>query len=211
MESLITLYEMGIVIVGQNHNPSILNPDFLWRKEIVSEETKHNEGSTFSTPVASQCIFENGLQIISEPNRISFLKTGIETESPLCYDTAKKYLRIVPLVHYTAVGINFSGFGDTFAPHNMLSDKSRNKYKGIDPSAEITLTYPLPDTAVNLTVKSTRLEDKEKVVVHGNFHHGINADEGESYKVAIATADDWRSDLECFEVLVKNIAKSIGE
>ena len=219
MKHAITLYETGIVIVGQNHNPSILNPDFLWRHKIVAAETKLADKSPpFNTPMASQSTFENGLHIVSEPNRISFVETDIKNGGLLCCDTAKKYLRVVPLVHYTAVGINFFGFfstrDDTFAPHDLLTDHNRLQYEDVCPSAEITLTYPLADKTVNLTIRNSKLSSpgaEQKVVVRGNFHHRIHADEGESYKVARATIDEREKDLECFNVLVEKIANSIGE
>ncbi len=207
---------MGITIVGQNHNPSILNPDFLWRNRIVPEEMEIVEDAAMSTPLLSRCLFKNGLHIVSEPNRIAFMEKTTEKDGALCHKTAKNYLRIVPLVRYTAVGINFSGsfpgLDGKFAPLDMLRLGGWDQFEDTSPSAGITLIYPLAERTVNLTIQSEKIagpDSEQKVVFRGNFHHDIRADQGESHKVAIAIVSDWENDLECFRLLTENIAKSI--
>ena len=218
MEQSITLRERGIVIVGQNHNPSILNPDFLWRHRIVPEEAALAKSEpAFSTPVSSHVAFENGLHIVSEPGRISFVEINLEASNIPCYGVAINYLRTVPLVRYTAVGINFSGFfpalSGELTPHNMLKTGGWKKFEDIYPLTEIGLTYPLVKRTVNLTIKREKipdLENEQKVIVRGNFHHNIQVEQGESYKVAIANVGGWEDDLKCFETLSDNIVKGIG-
>ena len=220
MEHPIKLSAANTVIMGQTHNPSILNPDFLWRNRIVPEQVAlAKDPPVLNTPLASQCIFENGLHIVSEPNKISFIEKTIEQkEGALCYDAAKKYLRTVPLVHYIAVGINFSGFcptlDSTLVPHDMLNDNSRSEFEGVSPSAEIILTYLLARRTVNLNINSGEVADsgnEQKIIFRGNFHHDIQSKEGESHNVAIAIVDDWKNDLDCFKHLISNITETMGK
>ena len=63
-------HKIGIVVVGANHNPSILNPDFL-RHQCIVPEAMTLVGPVISTPAFSQVVYQ-GLEIVSEPNRISF-------------------------------------------------------------------------------------------------------------------------------------------
>ena len=216
MKHQITLYEAGMMIVGRNHNPSILNPDFLWRHGIVPEDLEIAENvPSISTPMTSQCIFKNNLEIVSEPNRVSFIQKNISNENDsdisLCYQAGRKYLRTVPLVPYTAVGINFiASFpvpNGSLSLRNMMRPGEWNRFEDISPTTEIVLTYPLPGRIVNLTIGSDDSVSKEKVFVRGNFHRDIKAEQGESHQVAMAIAGDWENDLGCFKNLIETIAK----
>ena len=211
MNQPLTLTGMGIVIVGENHNPSILNPDFLWRNHIVPKDLNLSDDiPPISSPLQSQCMFENGLHIVSEANRIIFLQSNPE-ESSSCHETARKYLKTVPLVRYTAIGINFAGLfpvpDGNQAVRNMLRPGEWAQFEDTQPSPKISLTYPLAGRIVNLTVESNAPENEGNVLVRGNFHHDIQAEQNESYQVAIAIAGDWESDLKHFKILVLNIIK----
>ena len=219
MDQLLTLHEASIVVVGQNHNPSILNPDFLWRNHIVPEETELAEDEpAFSSPMLSRCIFKNGLHIVSEPNRITFVEKHTSEDGIHCYDTAEAYLRVVPLVHYTATGINFSSSFPTSdsksALRNMIKTGEWGRFEDVLPSAEITLTYPLAKRKVQLAIASGKGDESQngqEIVVRGNFHRDIEVESNESYRIAIAIAGDWKNDFKCFEDLVRNLIKSTNE
>ena len=211
MNQPLTLHEVNMVIVGEDHNPSILNPDFLWRNCIVPEDLKLDDNiPTMSSPIGSQCIFENGLRIVSEPNRVTFSQSN-PGENNFCHEIAREYLKTVPLVHYTAVGINFAGSFPTpngnQSLRNMLRPGKWDEFENRVPSPEISLAYPLRGKTVNLTIKSDAAENKESVFVRGNFHRDIQAEQGESHLVAMTMVDDWESDLKCYEKLVQTIAK----
>ena len=211
----LTLHEMVVVVVGQNHNPSILNPDFLWRNHIVPEEVKlADDEPAFSSPMVSQCTFKNGLRIVSEPNRITFAEKNPAESNGLGCDAARTYLRVVPLVNYTATGINFFGSFPTLSSKSALRDMIRTgewgRFEDVLPSAEIQLTYPLAGRIVNLTIADEKSDDsqsEQKINVSGNFHRDIRANSGESHQVAIAMVSDWENDLECFERLIENLSK----
>ena len=216
-----TLSEMGIVVVGQNHNPSILNPDFLWRNRIVHESMPLAESNNFSTPLRSHCAFQNGLRIMSELDRIAFTvpfakEHDAEKNRACCIAAAEKYLRVVPLVQYVAVGVNFTGsfaeLDGELTTHNMLKTGEWCKFEGESPVAEVTLLYKLGKRDVNLTIKHANLSSPERnqaVTAHGNFHHAIQAEQRESNLVAIAIVGDWENDLDCFNRLTVNIHKGL--
>ena len=218
MNHPITLYETSVVIVAPNHDPSILNPDFLWGHRIVPEEIALVESEpSLSTPMLSQCAFENGLHIISEPNKISFAdkNTG---EGNVCYDTAKNYLRMVSLVHYIAVGINFVGsfpeLEGKWAPHDMLRAGEWNQFEDVSLSANIALTYPLAGRVANMNIGRGAIAgpgSEQRTIIRGNFHHDIQVEQGGSYKAAIANVDNWENDLKDFKVISDNIARGIKQ
>ncbi len=211
MNPTLTLHEVSMVLVGENHNPSILNPDFLWRNRIVPEDLNLGyDIPPISSPISSQCIFENGLRIVSESNKINFSQNNLE-EIHSCYEAGKKYLGVVPLVRYTAIGINFAGSfpvsNGNHALRNMLRSGEWDKFEDTVSLPEISLTYPLVGKIVNLTIKSDATENKGGVFVRGNFHRDIQAEQSESYQVAIAIAGDWESDLKCYKELIQTIAR----
>ena len=104
---------------------------------------------------------------------------------------------------------------DKFVPFNMLKSGEWGQFEGTPPSAVgITLTYQFVERTINLTIKSDKIAgsgSKQKAVFHGNFHHNIRAEQGESHKVAIAIVDDWKNDLKDFELLTANMAEGIAE
>ena len=209
MNQPLTLTGMGIVIVGENHNPSILNPDFLWRNRIVPKDVNLSyDIPPISSPLQSQCMFENGLHIVSESNKINFLQDNLK-EINSCHETARKYLKTVPLVRYTAIGINFTGLfpvpDGNQAVRNMLQPGEWTQFEDTLPSPKISLAYPIDERIVNLTIESNAPENEGNVLVRGNFHHNIQAEQGESHRVAITMVDDWESDLKRYKELVQTI------
>ena len=103
-------HKIGIVVVGANHNPSILNPDFLQHHRIVPEAMTL-VGPVISTPAFSQVVYQ-GLEIVSEPNRISFTEDITNKADIISPNAVKRYLGVVSLVHYTAMGVNLTAHVD---------------------------------------------------------------------------------------------------
>ncbi|WP_424947009.1 hypothetical protein [Candidatus Spongiihabitans sp.] len=203
------------MLVGENHNPSILNPDFLWRNRIVPENLELDDNiASMSSPIKSQCAFKNGMKIISEANRIVFSQDNPE-ENNFCHEIAQKYLKTVPLVRYTAIGINFVGSfpvsNGNQALRNMLRSGEWDKFEDTVSLPEISLTYSLADRNVTLIIsaidKKNTSKSEGEVLVRGNFHRDIQAEQGESHRVAITMVDDWESDLKCYKELIQTIAR----
>ena len=211
MNQPLTLHEVNMVLVGEDHNPSILNPDFLWRNRIVPENMELDDKiPLMSSPPHSQCAFKGGTQIISDLNRITFSQSNPK-ENNSCHEIARKYLKTVPLVHYTAVGINIIGLvsvhNGNLTLRNMLRPGKWDQFEDTLPSPELSLIYPLADRNVHLSIKNFTFENEERVLFSGNFHRNIQAKQGESYRVAITMVDDWESDMKHFKELVSNIIK----
>ena len=213
----IVLHEIAIVIVGQNHNPSVLNPDFLRHNDIVPEGLELAEPA-IGTLAFSQVVYNSGLRIVSEPNRISFAENVLGGEKPVCPGVARRYLREVPHVRYTAIGINPVGVlsaKSPIFPAGLLKTGEWLQFDGVSPSAEIKLTYKLGGQTVNLTVKTDTVQTpeggKEALVFHGNFHCDIKAENNESHMAAHAIAGEWQKCAEDFVRLAENIAKGMRE
>lgn len=216
----ITLHGLGIVIVGANHNPSILNPDFLRYHGIVPEgRALDGAAPCLSTPSFSQVAYKDGLQIVSEPSKISFLEDGIGDKPPVCPEMAKKYLQVVPLVQYVAVGINpvvcLSAPGG-LAPAALLKSGEWRQFNDASPNAVVQLEYALGPKKINLTVQasppgSAKSDADGAVYFLGNFHRSIEAGANESHRVAASMVDEWENDLNDFRLLTEQISHKMEE
>lgn len=64
--------EFSIVVVAENHNPSLLNRDFLWNNDIVPEEWDWEvlDEQSFSTVQASSVRYDSDVSITVHQNKL---------------------------------------------------------------------------------------------------------------------------------------------
>ncbi len=112
MNQALEIQELAIVITAKNYDPSLLNPGFLKYSGIVSPDWELAKQPVVSSR-GSQIIFNNGIYIAAQPNRLMFVealntKENIsEAEIP---QLAHRYTEILRTIEYQAVGINFRGY-----------------------------------------------------------------------------------------------------
>ena len=98
----------SIVITAQNHNPTILNPDFLIRNEIVPADWPlDRDRPILTTPVHSTLCFGVGVCFNIDPDRLSISDSAPTGDVFPVPEIATKYLETLPHVNYRALGINF--------------------------------------------------------------------------------------------------------
>lgn len=71
MRKKLVIQELAIVVVGKNHNLTILNPDFLKTNGIVPDEWQLAVSPVSVDPLA-QVIFQNGLSIVAQFDKVIF-------------------------------------------------------------------------------------------------------------------------------------------
>lgn len=116
----------SIVGLVKNHNPSILNPDFLERNEIVPKEWEWERGdSSITTPAFAVVEYKNGVTIFADTNKIQITDIhSVEPNVSKIQQVIDKYLRIT-MVSCTSIGINFLsviGMEDDKKCNNYLAD-----------------------------------------------------------------------------------------
>ena len=110
MKPNLNVQELAIIIIAKRHNPTILTADFLKYSGIVP-----NEWELARTPIltntAAQVVFNNGVNIIAEVNRIVFTESiGTKPTTEVEIATlARKYLDTLAQVEYQGIGISFRG------------------------------------------------------------------------------------------------------
>lgn len=93
----------NVVLLAQNHNPSIVSPGWLRENGLV-DETPEN---FLHTPTIS--LFQSQtFQLIVDPQRLQLLLRVLdEGNLQRLQMAATKYLKILPHIPYSAIGLNF--------------------------------------------------------------------------------------------------------
>jgi len=224
--------ELSIVVAGRNHNPTVLNPDFLRYNDVVPSEwvLRDNDDGPVSSPVFSQVDYDNGVRIVAQPDRIAFSVSCRDVRAEGTPDLAAlviKYVRTLPHVNYQAVGVNLDGHlqaeeGIEAARH-MIVDRYLAKgpwleFSGGASDATIALIYELKDAVFRLSISAAHYapatvvepdESKRKSVpvIHlsGNFQTEIEAEErDERLNTLVELLENWRGRLDTFVTLIES-------
>jgi hypothetical protein len=205
------LIQFSVVISGETHNPTILNPDFLAIRGIVPNEWGWDVVHVITTATLSVVGYANGVSITVEPNKLQIVDAGADVdESPLqsrASEMARRYVSTLPHVRYTAVGTNFltavegpdpeAYLKDTFLKQGSW-DNSSNPLSAVG----LRLAYPLPSGRLFLSLDSGQAQRKDAqpgqlqdvLFVRANFHRECTeypADKQiETYLTEVA--DDWK-------------------
>ena len=210
-EMRIDLIEFSVVVVAQSNNPTILNPDFLKHNGIVSAgRDLHREQPPLTTPMFSQVAFEDGLVVRADPATIAFMQAADvlahgDIDGPT---VAKGYLKTVPHVRYTALGLNPKAVIRN-PPFARLSKMLRTEGSWMTsgsstPGFELKVTYPLSGRRLALTLQEAQTKQGDDVLLcTANIHREI--EEGnQQMRVSsiLSMLDCWENDLDEFNTLV---------
>lgn len=208
-----SICEWSIVVVAKNHNPTILNPDFLKCNEIVPSDWELASNPICIEPIA-QVAFKNGITIRAELGKLIFSenlknKTKNECEIP---KIAHKYVEKLPHVDYKAVGINPSGHFpicdeyDTkdFIIKKLITPGPWQRFENTVAKVLVKFIYTLESGKCYLDIEEGWVEEKIPVILfHANFHHEIgNYSKEEKLLKLYSTIDNWEKDLENFRKIV---------
>lgn len=188
----IRLINCSVVVVGENHNPSILNPDFLARTRVVPDGWGWQVEEAISTPPISQVRYANDIAITCEPNKLQFVDASenVDPASTKIGVMAMQYIETLPHVRYTAIGLNFSATFPTDEPDRYLIDRFLNLGRCDLPgqplrTVGLNLIYMFSDVRLRLALESgqSRInvsageQVQPVIIVQGNFHHNLPKDE----------------------------------
>jgi len=211
--------EFSIVVVGQDCNPTILNPDFLRYRKIVPEEWDWKvEGPAITTPAFATVPYDNGVTITVEPTRVSFIdrKCGSDVAASKATNVARAYIDVLPHVRYTGAGINLRTLiqmddPEAYLKKCFIKHGPWEKLEQPLESAAITLTYPHDGARFNLSLegatvtiaKADRTERWRGVLAAANFHR--DCEEYPTDRQVIEHVDHAPSDASYFEEVLKKL------
>lgn len=177
--------EFSVVLVANDHNPTILNPDFLALRDIVPAGWGWKlVGHAITTPPFATVAYDSGVTIIIQPNSLQVSDNSGKAEpSSKPIEIARTYVEVLPHVRYSAVGINFRSVAEqaeaeAFLKHRFLKsgpwDSESYKLQGFG----LKLVYPLDSGRLVLSLDSAIVPERSEgqtqqthgVIVYANFH-----------------------------------------
>jgi hypothetical protein len=209
----IDMQELAIVVVAENHRPTMLNLEFLKCSGIVDESWELARQPIFNGQ-ASQLLFQNGVSLVAQGNQIMFVES-LAMKSPediKVGQVGRKYLQALPNANYQAAGVNFRGV----VPFNQSQDAARNylmstllaagpwQHYGEEAAhASINFVYALAERRLYLSVNEAAIQLPEGetspiLLFSGNFEHSIEGD----FTKLLSLMDNWTVDLAAYQDLV---------
>lgn len=177
------LLSTSIVVIAQDHNPSILHPAFLTSQGIVPPEWEL-ASDPVCTPAFSIAAFTNGITFNVENNRFVVTEekaNGNPYESHIA-DLVMSYVKTLPHVRYKATGVNFTGFCLCAEPKQFLITRFLRAGAWNSDSLPMKafgsrFLYEIDGAALRfeLDAGEVKLENESAsaVIVNGNIHQEI--------------------------------------
>ncbi len=207
----IDLVGFSVVLVANANNPSIVNPDFLRYNGIVDEH-REVEGNPIALPGFSQVMFKGGLVVKAEPNRVIFEQDGdpLTLENIICPAMAKQYLKKVPHVLYSAIGINPKGYRRSRleTPEKVSTALRENgawiSFKDVHPDIHLKTIYKYEKKAIVLEAYEAKKQAENGPEVPGilfqaNIHRDLSVtNQQKRIEMASKILESWKDDLSDF-------------
>jgi hypothetical protein len=177
--------EFSIAVVGQDCNPTILNPDFLARHGIVPEDWGWKlAGSPITTPPFATVSYDSGITVSVENARFLVIdRAAGDVAHSKALSIATRYIEVLPHVRYTAVGINFRTLieipdADAYLIERFLKTGPWNQTEQPLRAVSLTFSYALDGGRLNLSLEGATVlipegdqqVEKRGILVSGNFH-----------------------------------------
>lgn len=211
----------SVVILGETHNPTILNPDFLAIRDIVPAEWEWAIDQVVTTPAFSVVGYTNGVSVTVEPNKLQVVDGGEGTMPPDSKATAiaQRYVSVLPHVRYTAVGTNFASAIDVADPETYLRNRFLKQGGWDTPSHPLAavglrLAYSLPNGNLTLSLDNIEIERPEinqgnpKAMVLANANFNRTCEEYPADQQIAAYLSEVASDWKMYHDLLRTVLKA---
>jgi hypothetical protein len=219
MSGTLDILELAIAITAKNHNPTVLNSDFLKYSGIVPSDWELARPPVFSAQ-AAQVVFKNGVNIVAQVGQVNFaenLTQGGESESKI-ETVAEKYVRTLPQADYRVLDINFRrllALGEDenttrdFIVNKLLAPGSWTTYGNAPVRATVNFVYSLDEGQLNLNINEARLnlQDQQKslsaAMFTGVFRYQLPGEAAETRLDDLCQRiKNWKTNLRAFHSVV---------
>ncbi len=212
--------QFTIVILAKNHNPTIINPDFLRVNNIVPANWELDK-PIFTLEELSQVIYTNGVSIVAQTDRVTFSQfiPADYTDSDIFIPgICNSYITVLPHVNYSGFGINFTGHILTDSVNEqsqymldfLLRSGDWKYFRGVHPNPYLTLVYNLDDCKITVSISPALVKDEDSgldsapvILFQGNFDRDISPGSGK-IEILKSKISDWKSDLSSYVSLVQS-------
>jgi hypothetical protein len=228
----LTVQELAIVIAVEKIDPTLLTPEFLSMTQIVPSEWEVL-GQPVRSFEGSQITYQQGVSIITQPQRISFVELIINKEVASIAGgasgaievakIAKSLVKVLANLKFVGVGINFRGYLDfagkeaaaqRFMFSHLLALGDWQKIGTAPVQAGINLGYTFPDKRLNLTINEATVQQPDQsaapiILFSGNFDYGLNASEDTINQARLQQIlENWQEDLKLYQEVVEKFKQS---
>ena len=179
--------QFSIVVLGENHNPTIINPDFLALRDIVPDKWKWKRGEPIiTTPPFAQVTYDNNISIQVRPNLAQFLDPrGCNPLDSEILHISKEFVKTLRHVRYSAVGFNFHYLSEMELPDEFLIKRFLKNGEWNQPQHTmcgfaLRFIYPIKEEKGQITIRldgakantqnDDNGEERQALLVVGNFH-----------------------------------------
>jgi hypothetical protein len=216
MNSLNVL-ELALVVAAKNHNPAVLNPDFLRYGGIVPQDWVVGRPPVY-TGQMTQVLYQNGVSFVAQTDRIMFIE-ALNDKSVADAEIAtiaQKYTQTMPHADYQAVGINLRGYVsfpsaeavEHYLNNSLLAPGSWQNFGGATVRPTLNFAYKLAQSLLTVNISEATLQfpeqDAQSVALFtGNFAYDLTeADEAGRLARLAEIIQLWQNDLNTFQELV---------
>jgi hypothetical protein len=220
----LTVQELAIVIAVEKIDPTLLTPEFLSMTQIVPSDWEVL-GQPVRSFEGSHITYQQGLSIITQPQRISFVELIInkEVESIEVAKIAKSLVKVLANLKFVGVGINFRGYLDfagqevaaqRFMFSHLLALGDWQKIGTAPVQAGINLGYTFPDKRLNLTINEATVQQPDQssapiILFSGNFDYELNATDSNTGLAKLEQIlADWQQDMQLYKDVVEKFKQT---
>ncbi len=213
-------YRVDIVLVTSGHSPSLLNADFLLRKDIVKEEWNWQlADDVVTTPVHSQVKYASDFTIIAQGNRVIFSESDPDRipSSSRVGEIAAAYVQTVSPLTCTAVGINPKAclpFDEreearAYIAQRFLKEGPLLDHWPVQLNA-VKVAYDVGEARLLMSVDTGKVRTVQEevlfggVLFQGNFHYDLSDSQEENQEPVTQIIGQWREDCETFIAFLRD-------
>lgn len=178
----------SLVILGSNHNPTVLLGDFLTESGIIKSSEQIDLEQSVLTPSFGSIAIKNGS--IIQINENKFQVDGSFNSSP--YTIGERYCKNLPHIPYNAIGINLVYNIEGIEIQDLIPECKIKSY-GLK---ELKTSFKHELGICNVAVKNIE-EDKKKIELKFNFDYQVPDDKVHKLgNLHIDLLDEWEEDQE---------------
>jgi hypothetical protein len=170
----------SIGVAARDHNPTVLHPAFLASQQIVNDVELLEP--PICTPAFAVVKYANGLAFIVEREKFQ-LSDGRLREDFSSSDIPRlaiKYLKTLPHVRYTGVGVNITAFVECASPEIFLITRFLKPGEWNDEALAmrdlgLNFVYEVPQAVLRLscsagTVRHEEIGEQRGILLAANYH-----------------------------------------
>jgi hypothetical protein len=213
--------QIGIVVLAQANNPTVLNPDFLRENGIVeaSWDWKISE-DPITTPAMSRVAYDSGISVVAHPDRIMFADNSVQgiPDDSMIGRVATKYVQTMIHADYRGIGINpwchfevaDQAQADRFNLCMVLREGKWSRYHGGPVRGSAMVEFSVRNARLMVTVEGAVFgaagapKPTPCVLFRGNFHRNLSGTStSERASELIKILSGWQDDCKEFYSLAQ--------